>query len=182
MVGCIPEKRHLIPAKCSCSISLRTSFYDFPDRVFLFNVLSFSDHLTKQTDRHELDSDDNKDQPDKEQRTIAERRPAGNPLCDKVSINAQAGKSRYHSPHAEQMERPRNIAGGKEDGEQIEKSFKKSPRTELRFPIFSGAMLDDDLADPKSLPVRKRRNVAVQFAVDIDTFYHVAAVCFQTAV
>src|SRR5208283_2080605 len=93
------RKAQSMSLKSPCSLCLHTSFYDFPDRVFLFNMLSLGNHLAKQTDRHELDSDDNEDQADKEQRTIAERCPAGNPFCDKVPVNAQAGKCRYNSPH-----------------------------------------------------------------------------------
>ena len=145
-------------------------------------MLSLGNHFAEQADRHELDPDDDENEPHKEEGPIAEGRLTGGPFRNEVSVDAYAGEGGNHSPQPEQMKGPCDIASGKQDGEQIEKSFEKSPRSEFCLAKFSGPVLNDNLADPEPLPVRKGRNVAVQLALDVDTFHNIAAVRFQSAV
>jgi len=101
-----------------------------------FRVLTFGNHLTEQAERDKLHADDDQNQSDDEERTIAERSSAEHPLDREVCIKNESGKRRKDSPDTKEMERTRHVARCKQHGEQIESAFKESaPRRILIFRI-----------------------------------------------
>jgi hypothetical protein len=157
-------------------------FEGFFDRVGRFIPLLAVNHLAKKTERDELCTDNDEQEPDKKQWSVAEGSSSEEPLDGKVAVDKHADHERNEAPHSEQVEGPADVPCCEENGQKIEKSAGETADTEFRVAVLSGTMLNDLLADAKASPVRKGGNITVKLAVNIDVLDYIFPVRLEAAI
>jgi hypothetical protein len=156
--------------------------YDLTDGVRRFILLLAVDHLPKQSERNELNTDNDEEESEEKKRPVAERSPTEEPFDGKISVDEDTDDEGDNSPDAEEVERTPDVSGREKNCQQIEESPGEPADAEFCVTILAGMVIDDLFTDPEACPVRKRRYIAMKFSIDDNLLDDLFPVRLQSAI
>jgi molybdopterin molybdotransferase len=138
-------------------------------------------HLAEQSEREELEADDDEQYAEEEQRAMPDRLTRGL-QNGQVGEDDEADGAEQEAESSEQVQRPVPVPPDERHGEEVEEAAQVTLTAVAGSAVRSRAMLDGQLRDPVAAVVREHRQEAMQLSVDAEASEHLGSVCLQPAV
>src|SRR5271165_2827412 len=138
-------------------------------------------HLAEQADCEQIQPAEQQAESGHHQRAVRghHRHVAQEFLYAEPEHDRGAAENAHHTEAAEKMQRARQIAQQKADGQQVEEHAEGARNAVVRHPALAVHIADRHFADGRPMPGGQRRNEAVQFAIERYLLQNVAAVGFE---
>ncbi|MEZ4504900.1 MAG: hypothetical protein R2848_03300 [Thermomicrobiales bacterium] len=130
----------------------------------------------------ELDTDDDQQHGQQEQRSGADDLIVDQPVPGKFQAHQHAQRHRNNAGNAEQVHGALAVVGQEENGDEVEESLEEPFQTVLGFAPRARVMLDRQFGDSKPLCGRKHGREPMQLAVDADGVGDFAAIRLEATV
>src|SRR5205814_2289590 len=139
------------------------------------------DHLADQAEREELHPDDDEQDPEREQRPLADR--VARRLHDReVDEDRDSREPEQEAETAEEVERALPVPADERDGQEVEEAAQVALDAVARAAMLPRPVVDAELRDAEAAVVRKHGDEAVQLSVDAEPVDDLRAVGLQAAV